>query len=260
MMSFDKLVKKLLKRGKSVVDFGDLADLAAPGVRELSSAQRSATHKLAYRLKSAGVLVSVRRGLWTVVPPSSAAASRAAPSGDELYWEMLAKAASAACGPRWVLGGRKALELHLRDLSAPDEARLLTAGPSGTVSLSPGKKARLVPLKSYGAATTLFSRFSALSSKLSAEGTRVPVVCVEQAFLEYLTGSASGRDGHALARALAKFGPGLRRDVMGRLVEARYIVAANRLKEAAKRLGFPAVHALCLEVVKREGRGCFVSA
>lgn len=258
-MTFDKIVKKLLKSPSRIVSLADLADLVAPGVRDLSAGQRASVHKLAYRLKSSGVLSSVRRGLWTVVVPGSSAPCV---NADELYWGMLAKAATAACGSRWLIAGRKALELHLRDVSAPDEIRVITDGPSGVSAMSPGRRLRFAPLRKYGAkgGPTLFSKFLPLRVKVAAEGVVVPVACVEHALLEYLSGPSRDRDGHLISRALAKFGATLRRDVLGQLVSLRYIVAVNRLKEAAKRLGFPSIYALCLDVIKREGRGCFVTA
>lgn len=259
MIAFDKIVKKLLKRTQTLINSDDLADLLIPGVSSRTKSQQDKVHKLAYRLRALGILSPIRRGLWTITSPGTSAAVS---SAEDLYWKMLVKTAQASCGNRWMIAGRKALELHLRDVSVPEDLRLLTDGAIGTTVISPGHTARFVPLRQYGAkgAKTLFGQFAAFGVRLSAEEVRIPVISIEHALLEYLNSPAHERDGHLLARALTKFGAILRRDVLGALVSLRYIVAVNRLKEAAKRLGFPAVYVLCLDIVKREGRGRFLSS
>ena len=261
-MDFDKIVKKLSKRREALLDMADLCALAAPGAAVPGKKERAAAHKLAYRLTSSGVLARVRRGLWTVAVAAGPAGKPSAPADpDAAYWGLLRKAATAAYGRDWMVGGAKALELHLRDVSAPAAVRVLCAGPSATKVLLPGRKARFHAPRGYASipGKTLFPKLRPHAVATVAEGVRIPVARVELALLEYLSAPARERDGHLLARALRKFGPSLSRDALGALASLRYIVALNRLKAAAKSLGFPAVYALCLDVVKREGRGRFLS-
>ncbi len=250
---FNKTVKSLSKNPGSLLDLDDVAKRAAPGAEPGSPAARAAASKLASRLVAAGALSRVRRGLW------SASGSPADP--DALYWKMLRKLAVSVAGRNWMVAGGKALELRLRDLSAPAEIRILTDGASGSFSVAPGFKARFVPLRRYGEGgkRALFSRLAPFSDALSADGVPLRAAGPELALLEYLSGAGRSRDGHLLSKALAKFAKTLRRDAFGALVSLRYVVAANRLKDAAKRLGHTQTYAMLLDVVKCEGKGCFVS-
>ncbi len=63
-----------------------------------------------------------------------------------------------------------------------------------------------------------------------------------------------------LLKFLDRFGKTLRRDVLGKLVGLRYITSINRLKLFAHDHKLDPIASLCLDIIKKEGGNCFVSA
>lgn len=62
-----------------------------------------------------------------------------------------------------------------------------------------------------------------------------------------------------LFRFLKRYESRLSREILGRLVEYRYIRAINRVRAFSKTHGFQDLYEKTLDIIKYEGSGCYVS-
>lgn len=108
-MDFHKIVKKLSKSSSKVFDLEDLAEYVDPGFAKGEEGKR-ATYKLAYRLKSEGVIRPIRNGLYLGIshanPPTKP--SKNSPYDDlraveDAYWKIVKKLLTKNCGANYVL-------------------------------------------------------------------------------------------------------------------------------------------------------------
>ena len=112
------------------VDIDDVAKITDPDFRARTLDKRSPTYKILYRLKATGVLTSIRQGLYYVSMGETVDTRRLL---EDRYWSIARKVLMRETGGEYFLSGNKALELALRDYSAP--ARLIVSTRDSLASL-----------------------------------------------------------------------------------------------------------------------------
>jgi len=70
----------------------------------------------------------------------------------------------------------------------------------------------------------------------------------------------NGIDQYLVEKFLKRSSKILRREVLGKLVSLKYITAINRLRSIAKDMNNMPVYEMCIDIIKCEGGGCFVSS
>lgn len=102
-MDMHKIVKKMSRRGTKIFDLDDLSDYADPGFSK-GEAGKSATYKLAYRLKSQGLVVQIKNGLYLFLDSTIGIGDfdmiRAV---EDSYWKIAKKLITKNCGTNYVL-------------------------------------------------------------------------------------------------------------------------------------------------------------
>ncbi len=62
-----------------------------------------------------------------------------------------------------------------------------------------------------------------------------------------------------ILRFLRKYETKLSRDLLGELVRYRYIRAMNRIRKITKEHGFTRIYEMSLDIIRREGGGCYLN-
>lgn len=262
-MDMHKIVKKMSRKSSKAFDLSDIAEYVDPEFSK-GEAGKSATYKLAYRLKSAGVLVSIKNGLYLLVDESERDGGfneiRAVESS---YWKIVKKLITKNCGSDYVLAGPKSLEIRMRDLSIPDTLIVYTKDYSGILTVSDRHKVVFKTAKTGAKTgrTNAFPYFSRLAETVDIEGTKFKTAGIEHAILDTLTvhKGISTTDEYVVSKFLSKYPKTLDRDVLGKLVSCKYLTAVNRLREIARDKRYADAYEKALDVVKREGGNCFVT-
>lgn len=265
-MDFNKIVKKLSKSSRNVFDLDDISEYVDPGFARGEEGKRD-TYKLAYRLRSEGVLLGIRNGLYVRMPASEAGTKTGAydelRAVEDAYWKIVKKLVTKKCGSEYVLGGPKSLEIRMRDFSIPDTLIVYTRNFRGNVTVSDRHSVVFKPAKT-GAKTgrsNAFPIFFGFSESVPVDGEKFRIAGIEHALLDTLTvhKGIGETDEYVVNKFLSKYAKAVRREALGKLVSAKYLTAINRLRAISKERGFRDLYEKALDVVKREGGGCFVS-
>lgn len=181
---------------------------------------------------------------------------------DANYWEIVQKLISIHAPSGAIVAWEKALELHLLDFSIPEILILYTRHTNLRIRLSDGKLIHFRTLVSWEK-TRKKNLFSIISEKRESLDTiaHVTVSSVEFSLLEAL--SVRRHDEwvweYNVVRFLKRYENTIDKELLAKLVSLRYIRAINRLRSLAKVQGFSHIYQICLDIIKKEGGGCFVS-
>ena len=132
-----------------------------------------------------------------------------------------------------------------------------------TIHISSAYTVALRPIVSGGREShrSIYTPCRKLTRRVEIEGLPFRTADTELALLDSLL-VHTGReeiDRPLIVKFLKKHAKYLRRDVIGQLVSMRYITAVNRLREIAYDTGDEKLYRLCVDVIRVEGAGCFVT-
>ena len=263
---FDKIVNKLSKSGGKIITIDDILPLVCPEQKNLSAkiwtdANKKVppmVYKTIYRLKALGLLLPLKNGVYYVQKPNETKILQEVV--DDEYWQVLRRVGAYFGAPPPIITGNKALELYLKDQSIPDEILCYSDAGSARFTLSPLHTLRFFQPKDTRGDIPLH-RFATWSEKIVINGIDFRIAKIELALLESLlhTDKKNIASPQLIARFLSRFSSQLQPQILAALVSFRYITALNRLKEIAKALGYTQLYQDCLDIIKKEGKGCFVS-
>lgn len=93
------------------------------------------------------------------------------------------------------------------------------------------------------------------------EGQKFRIACPELALLDTLVlrDAHTGIDQYLVEKFLKRSSKTLSRETLGALVSLKYITAINRLRSIAQGMGNTPLYEMCVDIIKQEGGGCFVS-
>ena len=151
----------------------------------------------------------------------------------------------------------------MRDYSAPK--KLLTSGNAHTKNLqiSSTYSLSIRPLTS-GKKTlskNIYPLFKKYTDMIEIDGEKLRIACPELALLDtlLLRNMDNGIDQYLVEKFLKRSSKILRREVLGKLVSLKYITAINRLRSIAQDMKNIPLYEMCVDIIKWEGGGCFVS-
>lgn len=260
MIDFNKIVHKLWKIRWSIVDIDDIADIVDPDFRKKDIDKRSPTYKILYRLKGNHILTPIKQGLYYVSMGEDTDTERIV---EDRYWKIVKKILSRETGGEYFLSGNKALEILMKDYGAPkklivsgkDETKNLQISDAYSLSIRPITSGKKTGNKNIHASLKRYTQ------TLEIEGTKLRIAWPELALLDTLLmrDAENGIDRYLVEKFLKKSAKILHRDILGKLVSLKYITAINRLRTIAQETGNKSVYDMCVDIIKREGGGCFVS-
>lgn len=182
---------------------------------------------------------------------------------EESYWKIAKKILSRETRGEYFISGNKALEILMKDYGAPK--KLIASGQESTrnLSISASYSLSIRPITS-GKKTgnkNIYTFLKKYTDTIEIDGSRIRIACPELALLDTLLmrDADNGIDQYLIEKFLKKSSKILRREVLGKLVSVKYITAINRLRSIAKDMKNKAVYEMCVEIIKQEGGGCFLS-
>ena len=151
----------------------------------------------------------------------------------------------------------------MKDYSAPK--KLLVSGKDGTKNLqiSDTYSLSIRPITS-GKKTgnkNIYLLFKKYTDIVEIDAEKLRIACPELALLDtlLLRDTENGVDQYLVEKFLKRSSKILRRDILGKLVSFKYITALNRLRSIAKDMKNTQIYEMCVDIIKQEGGGCFVS-
>ena len=258
-MELNKIVKKLQKKNGAIVTIEDIGDILDPGSKWLVR-DKARIHQVIYALKWLGTLISIRNGLYYV-------ADGILHSWQEVvearYWDIVKMIAHAEALKDWVIGGEKALELIMMDYSIPYQLIIYTKDIAKKVVVSPNHEIVFRTIISWEKQhrSNAYGILKKQSQSVDILKVSFPVLWLESALLDALTihDHEEGIAEPLVLKFLKRYESRLERWSLGILVSVRYIRAINRLREITKNHAYDRLYEICLDVIKKEGWGCFVT-
>ncbi|MDD2916515.1 MAG: hypothetical protein PHH70_01585 [Candidatus Gracilibacteria bacterium] len=261
MIDFNKIVHKLGKMKGEFIDIDDIADIVDPDFRKKAVQGKSPTYKTLYRLKGSDIIIPIKQGLYYVREHEDTNIEEVI---EDRYWRVVKKILAREVGGEYFISGNKALEILMKDYSAPK--KLLITGKENTKNLqiSSTYSLSIRPITS-GKKTLSKNIYPSLKNYTEVreiDDQKLRIACPELALLDtlLLRDSESGIDQYLVEKFLKRSSKILRRDILGKLVSMKYITAINRLRSIAKDTNNAPMYDICIDIIKREGGGCFVTS
>lgn len=258
-MEIHKIVKKLEKKMWKIITLADIGDILDPGQKWVIR-EDARIHQTVYTLKGMGTILPIRNWLYFV-------ADGVCMTGEEVvethYWEIVKYLLSKEVGKDYLIGGEKSLELAMMDYSLPESLIVYTKDTNKKVVLSPRHEIlfrTMVTGEKHGR-TNAYTILKKQSINTSIHEDGFITLGLEAALLDTLTihDHDEGIAEALVLKFLKRYEAKLERGNFGILVAIRYIRAMNRLREISKNHGYDRIYDIALDVIKKEGGGCFVS-
>ncbi len=181
----------------------------------------------------------------------------------DYYWPLVSYMMKTITASSYVIGGEKSMEIHLRNFSIPHVLTLYTRDVDMRIRVIDGREIHLRSLVSgeKSGKLNLFRKITTDIMRVPYEGVFLPILSLEASLLD----AATLRQHHTwleemtLIRFLNTHSKKLSRARLGELVSLRYIRAANRLRIFAQSIGEDWLYHMMLDIIKKEGGGCFVT-
>lgn len=160
-----------------------------------------------------------------------------------------------------IIAHEKSLEYHLRNYEIPPLLVLYTRDIDKRVRV--GKYAFHFRTRKTGEKTgtkNMYRIYQESSMDISVDEVRLKILWLEASLLDVLSLRVheSGIEEALVLRFLEKYHKKLSREILGELVAHRYIRALNRLRSLAKEHGYMDVYTMTLDIIRREGGGCYL--
>lgn len=261
MIDFNKIVNKLWKIKGEFIDIDDISDIVDPDFRKKPLNKRYPTYKILYLLKGSNIITPIKQWLYYVPESENIHIEWVI---EDRYWKIVKKILSREVWRAYFLSGNKALEILMKDYSAPK--KLLISGQEKTKNLqiSDTYSLSIRPITS-GKKTlnkNIYTLLSKYTDSLEIDGQKLRIACPELALLDtlLLRDTDNGIDQYLVEKFLKRSSKILRREVLGKLVSLKYITAINRLRSITKDTRNTPIYEMCIDIIKQEGGGCFVTS
>ena len=255
MLSFDKIVTKLMKKWWKVIFKSDIYELIDP---ERKPEYQSRVDKVVYRLRADGVIVPLKSWVY-IIPASEDADLNKIDLVEKYYMILLKKIITQETGSSYFISWNKALELHLKDESVPEKIYVTTRNINKKVLVGDYTIIfKTVSAKIDGKKKNLYSKLSSYIQYKKIDGVDLKVSSIELALVEsaLISDNEEWCDVALLNRAIKKYGNIMNPEVFYELGRYKYCMSFNRLKTVAKTI-HPSLYNIFLDIIKKNG-GLFI--
>lgn len=250
-MEFDKIVQKMRKKWQKLLTIREIAHYFSEW--RMNNDEWRIPYKLIHRLTSAGILTSIRKGMYLWNQGEKL-------NPEDFYWPIVKKVIAENYMGQGIITGEKALWIALRDYSLPETLQIIVPQDKAKIAIL-GNYIMMAQTVSKDKKTSLYPILKKHSTRTNIEWVEFLISSPEHAILEALTiRSWSDReDTSTIERYLRKNASQLREAVFAEVVPYRYISAVNRLKYLSYDLEELELYKMMIRLIDREGKGCHLS-
>ena len=227
------------------------------------------SNRIAYAMSTLlgrGIVERVASGVYVVWDPRWKQTPLSPPLSGGLqtdpYWQVISKLIDVHSPSGGVIGGEKALELHLSNYSIPDTLIIYTRDTALRIKLTDGREVHMRTLVS-GPKTGKKNLWRTIADNaVTIEiWMKIQICGRELALLEALSlrRHDTGIEEANIVRFLRSFASHIDRDILGHLTWVRYIRPLNRLRVLARDLGYTGLYTMTLEIIRDEWGGCYLN-
>lgn len=238
MMTFDKIVNKLLRKSWKILFRDDIFELIDP---EKKAKYTSFVNKTIYRLRSENIIVSLKSWVY-IIPWDYDSWLNKIDLIDRYYLNLLKKYIIYYVWNSYYISWNKSLEFHNKDYSIPDKIFIVNRKVNKKINVWSYeiifKTISWKSFKTNNKKINLYSKMEKFIVKKEIEWNEFKTSCLELSLLEsaLITDTILWLDFNLLNKAIKKYSKVLNTDIFYELWEFKYVMSFNRLKEISKNI------------------------
>lgn len=251
MITFDKIVNKLLKKWWKVIFKDDIFEIIDP---EKKPEYTTLVNKTIYRLKSEKVIKTIRNGVY-IIPDKMDEKLNEIDLIEKYYFDFVKKYIVENVRSEYFISWKKSLEIHLKNYSIPEKLVIINRKINKKVLIGN----YLIIFKTITSGkVNLFQKLSKLTKIVEMEWIWFKISNLELALVEtsVISDNIEGIDIELISKAIKKYGKFFILENFYTIWELKYIMAFNRLKEISKNLD-EKLYQVFLDIIKKNG-GLFI--
>lgn len=245
MITFDKIVNKLLKKWWKVIFKDDIFDIIDP---EKKPEYSTIVSKTVYRLKAENIIKTIRNGVY-IIPDAFDEKLNEIDLIEKYYFAFVKKYIAENVGSEYFISGKKSLEIHLKNFSIPDKIIIVNRKLNKKIFIWNYQ----IIFKTISAwKVNLFQKLSKFTKTVSIDGVNFKISNLELSLIEtsLISDSLEGVDIELISKAIKKYGKFFQTEYFYAIWELKYIMAFNRLKEISKHID-EKLYQVFLDIIKK---------
>ncbi len=235
MISFDKIVKKLLKRWWKVIFKDEIFEILDP---EKKDEYKLKLDKIIYRLRAEKIIIPIKPSVY-IVPSDEDISLNKIDLIEKYYLILLKKYITYYVWSSYFISGQKSLEFHLKDYSVANRVYIINRSLTKKIKLLDYEIIfKTIKWKDMWKSINLFSKMQENIVTKDIEWIELKLSCIELALLEsaVVWDSNNWVDFSLLNKAIKKYSSVFDISVFYKIGKYKYIMSFNRLKEISKNI------------------------
>jgi hypothetical protein len=183
------------------------------------------------------------------------------PSIDEDYWDIVALLIREHAPSGAIIAHEKSIEIHMKNYEIPDTLVLYTRDVSKRIEIGPYRfHFRTLQSGEKSKGKNMFRLFEKSSVWHTVWDHTFHTLWIDASLLDVasIKNHESWISEALLLRFIKKYEMSYSRSILWELVAHRYIRSINRIRTIAKLHGFTHLYMMTLDIIKKEGWGCYV--
>ncbi|PZM85059.1 hypothetical protein DLH72_02280 [Candidatus Gracilibacteria bacterium] len=253
MITFDKIVKKLLKKSGNVMLKSDIFEIIDP---EQKKSNQSKIDKTIYNLKSKGIIISIKSGVY-IIPSEEDKKLNKIDLIEKYYIKLLKKYIINTCSTNYYISGNKALEIHDKNFSIPEKIFIINKNINKKIFIG-NYQIIFKTISSKKSEKSIFGKLIKLTENKEIENFNFKVANLELSLVEacILNDINEPLNIKLITKILKKYKNNFNTENFYKIGESKYIMSFNRLKELSKKID-NGLYIIFLDIIKKNG-GLFI--
>lgn len=251
MITFDKIVNKLLKKWWKVLFKDDIFDIIDP---EKKSEYQTQLNKIIYRLKSQNIIKPIRNGVY-IVPDKNDQELNEIDLVEKYYFSFVKKYITHFVGSEYFISGNKSLEIHLKDFSIPEKLVVVNRNLNKKIFIGNHQIIfKTISSQKDKKSYNLYSKLSQFVKTVSVENVAFKISNLELALVEsaIISDSMEWLPLGLITKSIKKYGKFFILENFYKIGELKFIMSFNRLKEISKTMDTK-LYGVFLDIIKKNG-------
>lgn len=245
MITFDKIVNKLLRKWWKVIFKDDIFEIIDP---EKKPEYTTFVNKTIYLLKSKNIIKTIRNWVY-IIPDKEDLKLNEIDLIEKYYFAFVKKFISENVWSEYFISGKKSLEIHLKNYSIPEKLVIINRKINKKVFIW---NYQIIFKTITSGKLNLFQKLSKLTKSVEIEWVNFKISNLELAVVEtsVISDNIEWVDLELISKAIKKYAKFFETEHFYTIWELKYIMAFNRLKEISKNLD-KKLYQVFLDIIKK---------
>lgn len=247
MITFDKIVKKLLKKSGNVMLKSDIFEIIDP---EQKKSNQSKIDKTIYNLKSKWIIVSIKSWVY-IIPSEEDKKLNKIDLIEKYYIKLLKKYIINTCSTNYYISWNKALEIHDKNFSIPEKIFIINKNINKKIFIW-NYQIIFKTISSKKSEKSIFWKLIKLTENKEIENFNFKVANLELSLVEacILNDINEPLNIKLITKILKKYKNNFNTENFYKIWESKYIMSFNRLKELSKKID-NWLYIIFLDIIKK---------